>query len=209
VVGVIADAKNQGLNQPAIPEAIVNDTSPAGSANLLFLVRSLSSEAAVARALREEMRADHTGVFTKVQTLDQAIGEMTASPRLNAILLCTFAAVAFLIAIVGVHGVLAFSVTERSAEIGIRMALGASPGAVLALVMKEGAALVAAGALAGVAGALVLTRSLGTLLYGVTPTDPFTYAAVVIGLALAALAASFLPAHRAAVLDPVVTLRHE
>jgi putative ABC transport system permease protein len=209
VVGVIADAKNQGLNQPAMPEAIVNDTSPAGSAALLFLVRTLSNEAAVARALREELRADHAGLFTKVQTLDDAIGEMTASPRLNTILLSTFAAVAFLMAIVGVYGVLAFSVTERSSEIGIRMALGASPRAVFALVMKEGAVLVGAGALAGVAGTLFLTRYLATLLYGVTPTDPFTYAAVVTGLALAASAASFLPARRAAVLDPVVALRHE
>ena len=101
------------------------------------------------------------------------------------------------------------AVTERSSEIGIRMALGASPRAVFALVMKEGAVLVGAGALAGVAGTLFLTRYLATLLYGVTPTDPFTYAAVVIGLALAASAASFLPARRAAVLDPVVALRHE
>jgi putative ABC transport system permease protein len=89
------------------------------------------------------------------------------------------------------------------------MALGASPRAVIALVMKEGAVLVAAGALAGVAGALFLTRYLATLLYGVKPTDPFTYGAVVLGLALAALAASFLPARRAAVLDPLATLRHE
>jgi len=89
------------------------------------------------------------------------------------------------------------------------MALGATPGAVLALVMKEGAVLVAAGALAGVAGALVLTRYLATLLYGVTATDPGTYAAVVIGLALAALAAILVPARRAARLDPVVALRHE
>jgi putative ABC transport system permease protein len=89
------------------------------------------------------------------------------------------------------------------------MALGAAPGTVLAQVMKEGAVLVGAGALAGVAGGLVLTRYLATLLYGVTATDPVTYAAVAIGLAIAALAASFLPARRAALLDPVVALRHE
>jgi putative ABC transport system permease protein len=105
--------------------------------------------------------------------------------------------------------VLAFSVTQRRAEIGIRMALGASPRAVLALVMKDGAFLVAAGALAGVAGSLLLTRYLATLLYGVKASDPATYGAVVIGLVLAASAASFIPARRAAVLDPVITLRHE
>jgi putative ABC transport system permease protein len=209
VVGVAADSKNQGLNHPALPEAFVNDTGPAGSSDLLFLVRTLTGEGAVARALREELRASHPGLFTKVQTLDEAIGEMTASPRFNTVLLSTFAAGAFLMAIVGVYGVMAFSVTQRRAEIGIRIALGAAPRTVLAQVMREGAVLAAAGALAGVAGGLVLTRYLATLLYGVTATDPVTYAAVVIGLLLAASAASFLPARRAALLDPVVALRHE
>ena len=202
---MIADAKNQGLNQPAMPEAWINDTSPAGTADLLFLVRTLAGEGAVARALR----GNHPGVFAKVQSLDAAIGQATASPRFNTVLLSTFAAVAFLMAIVGVYGVLAFSVTRRSAEIGIRMALGATPESVLALVMKEGAATVAVGALAGVAGALLLTRYLATLLYGVAATDPGTYIAVVAGLALAATVASFLPARRAARLDPAVALRHE
>ena len=164
---------------------------------------------ALARTLREELRGQHPGLFAKIETLDEAIGQLTASPRFNTVLLSTFAGIAFLMAIVGVYGVLAFSVTQRSAEIGIRMALGATPRAVLALVMKEGALVVAVGALAGVAGALVLTRYLATLLYGVTATDPRTYLAVIIGLALAASAASFLPARRAAVLDPVVALRHD
>jgi len=209
VVGVIADAKNQGLNHPAIPEAWVNDTGEFGAADLLFLVRTLANEGAVARALREEMRANHAGIFTKVQSLDAAMAEQTASPRFNTVLLSTFAALAFLMAVVGVYGVLAFSVTQRSAEIGIRMALGATPESVRALVMKEGAATLAAGAIAGVAGALLLTRYLTSFLYGVTATDPATYIAVVAGLAAAASAASFLPARRASRLDPAVALRHE
>jgi predicted permease len=209
VVGVAADTKNQGLNQPASPEAFVNDPRTANAASVLFIVRTIASDGAFARALHDELRADHPGVFAKIETLDEEIGQATASPRFNTVLLSTFAAVAFLMALVGVYGVLAFAVAQRGAEIGIRMALGATPGAVLRLVMKEGAVLVAAGALAGVAGALVLTRYLATLLYGVTAADPGTYAAVVIGLALAALAASFVPARRAAMLDPVVALRHE
>jgi putative ABC transport system permease protein len=212
VVGIAADTKNRGLNHPAIPEAWVNDTSTGswgGAADLLFLVRSLASEAAVARALRDEMRTNHAGLFMKVETLDSKIGEQTASPRFNTVLLSAFAVVAFLMAIVGVYGVLAFSVTQRSAEIGIRMALGATPESVLALVMKEGAATFVAGGLAGVAGALLLTRYLTTLLYGVRANDPATYIAVVAGLAIAASAASFLPARRASRLDPAVALRHE
>jgi putative ABC transport system permease protein len=209
VVGVVADTKNRGLNQPAVPEAFIFDTELAGIGERFFIVRTVAGEGAMARALHEELRAKHPELFVKIDTLDQTIHELTASPRFNTVLLSTFAAVAFLMAIVGVYGVLAFAVAQRSAEIGIRMALGATPGAVLALVMKEGAVLVAAGALAGVAGALVLTRYLATLLYGVTATDPGTYAAVVIGLALAALAAILVPARRAARLDPVVALRHE
>jgi putative ABC transport system permease protein len=112
-------------------------------------------------------------------------------------------------AIVGVYGVLAFSVAQRRQEIGVRMALGATPGDVLMLVMKEGAVLVTVGALTGVCVSLLLTRPLATLLYGVTPHDPSTYAVVIAGLALTAAVASFLPAHKAASLDPVATLRHE
>jgi putative ABC transport system permease protein len=209
VVGVVADTKNRGLNQPAVPEAFIYDTELAGMGERFFIVRTVAGEGAVARALHEELRAEHPDLFVKIETLLETIHEATASPRFNTVLLSTFAAIAFLMAMVGVYGVLAFAVAERRQELGIRMALGATPGAVLALVMKEGAVLVAAGALAGVVGALVSTRYLATLLYGVRAADPGTYAAVVIGLALAALAASFLPARRAARLDPVVALRHE
>jgi putative ABC transport system permease protein len=210
VVGVVADTKNQGLNHPAVPEAFVNDTTASPwTGSLLFILRTVADEGALAHALHDELRAEHAGLFIKIETLDQAIGQLTASPRFNTVLLAAFAAVAFLMAIVGVYGVLAFSVSQRSGEIGIRMALGATPRTVLALVMKEAAVLIAAGAFAGVAAALVLTRYLATMLYGVTATDARTYAAVVIGLALAASAASFLPARRAAIVDPVVALRHQ
>jgi putative ABC transport system permease protein len=209
VVGVVADTKNQGLDQPASPEAFVNDTRTANATSVLLMVRSIAHEGAFARALHDELRAGYPGSFAQIETLDEEIGQATASPRFNTVLLATFAGVAFLMAIVGVYGVLAFSVAQRSQEIGIRMALGATPGAVLALVMKEGAALMAAGALAGVGAALILTRYLATLLYGVASTDPVTYAGVVLGLALAASAASFLPARRAALSDPVAVLRHE
>jgi len=210
VVGVIADTKNHGLSSPAMPQALIDDPSLQGFwGELTFVVRTLAPEDAFGRAFREQLRTDHPGTLTKLQTLDDAMGEMTASPRFNTVLLCTFAAVAFLMAIVGVYGVLAFSVAARRDEIGIRMALGATPRSVLSLVMKEGAGLVAVGALAGVAGARLLTRALSTLLYGVKATDSATYALVVLGLSLAAAAASFVPARRAAALDPAATLRHE
>ena len=204
VVGVVGDTKNAGLNQPATPEVWINDTANFVSADLLFLVRTLAGEAAVSHVLR----ANHPALFTKVQTLDADISARTASPRFNMVLLSTFAVIAFLMAVVGVYGVLAFSVTQRSAELGIRMALGATPRAILALVMKEGAATLLAGACAGVGAALLLTRYLTALLYGVKATDLWTYVAVVGVLAVAVAVASFLPARRASKVDPAVALRN-
>jgi putative ABC transport system permease protein len=209
VVGVVGDSKNQGLNQPAMPEAFVNDASHVFGIDLLFIVRTIAREGAFARALHDQLHAGHPGLFTKIQTLDDEIGQSTASPRFNTVLLSSFAAIAFLMAVVGVYGVLAFAVVERRQELGIRMALGASPPAVIALVMREGTILLACGTLAGVAAALALTRYLASLLYGVTATDTRTYIAVVIGLSLAAAMATWLPARRAAAADPMAALRCE
>jgi len=205
VVGVVADTKNHDLSQPATPEAWINDVASIVSSDLLFLVRTLAPASLVAQTLH----ASHPGLFSKVQTLDDDIAQRTASPRFNTVLLSTFAAIAFLMAIVGVYGVLAFSVVQRRAEIGVRMALGATPESVLAMILKEGAATLIAGATIGVAAALLLTRYLATLLYGVKPNDLATYVGVVAGLAIAALCASFLPARRASRLDPAIALRHE
>jgi predicted permease len=209
VVGVVADTKNQGLNRPATPEAFVNDTDPTANSDLVFLVRTLAGDDFVARSARDDLRAKHPGLFTKTETLDQAIGQLSATTRFNTVLLSTFAVIALLMALIGIYGVLAFSVAQRRQEIGIRMALGATRSGVVALVMKEGAVIVLVGALAGIAGALFLTRFLATLLYGVKPNDPATYGAVIISMALTAAAASFLPAHKAAALEPAVAVRHE
>ncbi|HWD00231.1 MAG TPA: ABC transporter permease [Candidatus Sulfopaludibacter sp.] len=209
VVGVVGDVKNRGLNRATAPEAFVNDPTQMNQGDLLFVARTLTAEPGVARALGDELRASHPGFLAKVETMDETIGQMSAGPRFNTVLVAAFAGLAFLMAVIGVYGVLAFSVTQRRAEIGIRMALGASPGAVLGMVMKEGALLVALGTAAGVGGALLLTRYLATLLYGVAARDPLTYVVVAGVLAAAAGVASFLPARRAAVLDPLVALRHE
>jgi len=210
VVGVVADSKNHGLNQPPIPEMFVDDIAPrSGVADLQFLVRTMADPRALAADLHAELRAHRPGMFAKVQSMDEAIREMSASPRFNSLMLSGFAAVAFLMAVVGVYGVLAFLVTERTQEIGIRMALGASPSSVVAWVVREGTLLAAAGSVAGVGGALLLTRYLRSLLYGVGERDPATFVMVVAALGLAAVAASLQPARRAATVDPLVALRQE
>ena len=163
----------------------------------------IASDGAFARALHDELRADHPGLFTRIDTSDQEIGQSTASPRFNTILLSTFAAIAFLMAIVGVYGVLAFRWLSAAGKSASGWHWGPWPAAVLTLVMREGMVLVAAGALAGVGagtGFDALPRHIalwrdGHRLLG-------TYAAVVIGLAVAAAIASFLPARKAALLDP-------
>jgi predicted permease len=209
VVGVIADSKNQGLKEAPLPEVFFNNLAASPMPDLRFLVRTLADEDSVAQELRTALRREHPGQFVKVQSLNAQMGEMSAGPRFNVILISGFAAIALMMAIVGVYGVLAFSVAQRRQEIGIRMALGAAPGAVLANLMGESATLVTAGVAAGLAASLALNRYLASLLYGVKPGDAWTYAAVVAGLALAAGAASLGPARRAAGVDPAVALREE
>ena len=143
------------------------------------------------------------------RTLDQWIANSAAQPRLNAVLLGTFAAAALLIAAIGIYGVLAYSVTHRTREIGVRMALGATPQGVMRLVVGQGMAVVSIGLGLGLFGGLALGRAVSSLVYGVTVRDPFTYVAVSVVLGTVAFAACVLPARRAARVDPIVALRCE
>ncbi|MGH7538558.1 MAG: FtsX-like permease family protein, partial [Gemmatimonadales bacterium] len=129
--------------------------------------------------------------------------------RLTSAMMGVLAAVALLLASVGVYGVMAFSVSQRTAELGVRVALGARPADILRLVERQGMLPVAIGVLAGTAGALAVTRALGSLLFGVTPTDPLTFAAVTASLAGSALLALYVPARRAMRVDPMTALRSE
>jgi len=133
---------------------------------------------------------------------------MTAGPRFNSILVASFAALAFLMAIVGVYGVLSYAVTRRTQEIGIRMALGAEPRRILGMVLGEGTVLVFVGVIAGLGAVLGLTRYLKAMLYGVSAADPVTFAAAALLLMAAAAIAMWVPARRAASVDPMVALRH-
>ena len=144
-----------------------------------------------------------------VRPMQEVVELAVAGTRFNAVLLVTFAAIAFVLASVGIYGVISYDVSRRTNEIGIRMALGAQPEDVRALIMGQGARLAVYGIVAGWIGAVVLTRWMGSMLYGVSPTDAWTFGAISILLAVVALTASFLPSRRAMALDPVVALRHE
>jgi putative ABC transport system permease protein len=152
---------------------------------------------------------DPQTAIANFETLEQARSETLASPRVMTSLLAVFAVLALLIAATGIGGILALSVSQRMHEIGVRLALGAQPGDVLTMVIRQGMALVVAGLVLGVVGALFIMRPLKALLFEVTPTDPVTFALVCAVLGLSAFAACYVPARRATRIDPLIALRHE
>jgi len=164
---------------------------------------------AVAAVRNEVHELDKDQSVADIRTLDQVVSASLAQPRLNALLLSGFAALAVLLAALGIYGVISFSVAQRTREIGIRMALGARRNDVLKQVVKQGMTLALAGTGIGLVGALTLTRLMSSLLYGVRPTDPATILAVSLVLVGVALSASYIPARRASKVDPMVALRYE
>ena len=178
--------------------------------NPTLLVRTTGDPATLAEAIRRETKAVIPNLPPPlIRTMDDLFAESIAQPRLQTELLSLFAAVALLLAAVGLYGVLAYAVTQRQREIGVRLALGAQRRTVLSLVIGQGMRLALVGVIIGVLCALALTRVLQSLLYGVTPSDPLTFAAVSLLLIATALLACWLPARRAANLNPMVALRYE
>jgi putative ABC transport system permease protein len=141
--------------------------------------------------------------------MEEVVSKSVVQPRFLALLLATFSGIALFLAAIGIYGVMAYSVTQRTQEIGVRMALGARPRHVLRLVFKQGLGMLVIGTLIGLAGAFALTRLMRTLLFEVTATDPLTYVSVIGLLILVALLACYIPARRAAKVDPLVALRYE
>ena len=208
VVGVVSDSKNNGLDASSEPMAFVNGLVDPSSTELQLIVRSVADRHALESAIAKQIRTFDSGAVVNFQTLDETISDMTAGPRFNSMLLSSFALIALLMAVIGVYGVLTFTVTQRTHEIGIRMALGAARIRILGPVLGEGTVLVLIGMAVGLAGALGLTRYLKSILYGVSTTDPSTFLFVAGGLIIAALIAMSLPARKAASIDPMIALRY-
>jgi len=152
---------------------------------------------------------DHGVPVSQVQTMEEVVAQSTAAPRFYLLLLSAFAVVAVVLAAVGIYGVMSYSVSRRTNEIGIRMALGAKPRDVGRLIVGQGMAVAVGGAVVGLVGALGLTRLMSSLLYGVGASDPATFLVVSLLLGAVALAASYIPARRATRIDPLTALRCE
>lgn len=210
VVGIVGNVKHLGLDESDVPMFYTPHTQQPSYHTMQMVVRAEGDAASLTGAVRVELsRLDKDVPLSQVRTLDSMIGKTVAAPRLRASLLGGFAVLAMLLAAVGVYGVVAYLVGQRTREIGVRLALGASGGDVVGMVMREGLRPVTLGMGVGVVGALALTRVLSSMLYGVTASDVVSYLAACGMLAVAAVAASVVPARRALRVDPVVAFRAE
>ena len=207
VIGIVGDVRYGTIDSTARPDVYIS-YGQARLSRMMVFVRTTGDPSALVPSVRAVVRRTAPGapVFD-IRSMDARVATASAQTRFTAVLLGLFAAVALSLAVMGIYGVLSFAVAQRTGEIGIRMALGAGRGRVLALVLRDGALLAVVGLVIGVAAALVLTRVLRTMLYQVATTDPLTYVGMALLLGLAVLAASWIPARRAARVDPVIALR--
>jgi putative ABC transport system permease protein len=210
VVGVVGDSRHDSLAAPPGPEMYVPlSQDPSRTMDLVMRVAStnlMGLQAEVKRAVHE---VDKDLFVPKLEPMTSVLSTQLAQPRFNMMLLAVFAGVAMILAAIGIYGVIAYSVTQRTREIGIRMALGAQRAQMLSMVLRQSLTLVAIGIGIGFLAALGVTRVLATLLYGVGANDFSTYAIVILLLGAAALLASYVPARRAMKVDPMVALRYE
>ena len=209
IVGIVGDVRDDSLGQAPGPMRYVPFAqAPFWGAQVI--VRSSLSPSSVAASIRKATHdIDKDLPVTDIETLPEALSASVAQPRFRMLLLGLFGVIALLLAAVGIFGVLSYSVARRTHEIGIRMALGATPGKILRLVLTESARLVLVGLVVGILVALGVTRYLSTLLFAVHPADPLTFLGVAVLLTAVALLACYVPARRAMRVDPIVSLRYE
>lgn len=214
IVGVIEDLRNDEVAKAALPQVYgayyqIPGVLP-GAPPLSIAVRTATDPAAVAKAIRQTiLSVDSSQPVYAIQTMSTVISNNLSQKRFALLLMALFAGIALLLAAIGLAGVISYMVAQRTREIGIRMALGAQPRQVLWMVESEALRMAALGGILGILGALALGQSLSTMLYGVSPRDPYTLAAVAAALMLIALTAAFVPAFRATRISPVIALREE
>lgn len=210
IVGVVGDARQYGPAQESRPECYMPyQQHQYNGSTLSVLVRTAGDPTALAEGMRRLARDKSPGVPVKFTTMEARISENVATPRFRSLLFGLFAGLAVCLAMAGVYGVMAYAVSQRSNEIGLRMALGASTGSVLRLMLGQGLVLAGLGLAVGLAAAVASTRLLTSMLFEVKPNDPVVYLAVAVLLCAVTLIASYVPARRAAKIDPLTALRQE
>jgi putative ABC transport system permease protein len=209
IVGIAKGVPHRAVGSQPEPDWYTSRVVSPQRHRYLF-VRSALPSSSLTTAVRNAVATiDQHQPLTSVKTMDEVIGATTAPRRFNTLLLGVFAAVALLLAALGIYSVISYSITYRTQEIGIRMALGAQRPAILMMVLRTGMLLTLIGAALGLAGAVVLTRWMSSMLFGITASDPATYATVLLVSLGAALLACAIPARRATRVDPLVALRYE
>lgn len=209
IVGVVGDIRQRSVAEEGEPTIYIHEQQN-GRVRMNLIVRTQGDPLAMTGAVRDAIHSvDKLQAITAVFTLDQALAESVARPRLLMILMATFGILGLTLGALGLYGVLAYLVNQRQREIGVRLALGADRGMVLRMVVRRGMQLAGFGVLAGLAGSVALGQVLRGVLFGVDPADPLLLALVSLTLLAVAVAASWIPARRAASVDPVVTLRDE
>jgi putative ABC transport system permease protein len=209
VVGVVADVKQYGLDRPTPMQFYLPETQFPTSA-MTLVVRTASDPASFTPAVRNEIFSlDNQLAAFNIATMDELRSDSMSLRTFSMLLLGLFAGLALVLAAVGIYGVMSYSVTQRTHEIGIRVALGASSKDVVRLVVGQGMGLAVAGVGIGVMASLALTRVMESLLYGVSATDPVTYVVISVVLGVVAVMASVIPARRASKVDPMIALRYE
>ena len=210
IVGVVADAKLYGLDAPVEPAVYVPQAQSPDVSRMAIVVRTAGNPASFASAVRREIsKLDSELPVSNVRTMEQVLSDSLMLRRVSMLLLLVFASLALTLATVGVYGLTAYSVSRRTHEIGLRVALGANQSQILRLVVGRGLLTSLIGAAVGVAAALMLTRGLAGMLYGVTATDPMVFAGVPLLLIAVSVLASYIPARKATRIDPLVALRYE
>ena len=207
IVGIVADVKQSSLAETTLPQFWAPyDQWPMSNMNVV-LHTTRDPQAVVADARGAIKQLDPDLAVAQIKTLDAVLAESVAQPRFYMVLLTAFSIVAIVLSAIGIYGVVAYLVGQRSRELGIRIALGATPSRMVQMVVREGVAMVAVGVGVGIGGALALTQLMGALLFNVKSTDPLTYASVTVLLGAVALVASSVPASRAAHVDPAIAMR--
>jgi putative ABC transport system permease protein len=211
IVGITGDVREaRAGDEPVKPEIYTPFSQARSAAGIFMVVRTQPNPLAVVSAIQDRIwTLDKNRPVTAIKTMDKQIAEDNATPKSQSVLLGIFGGLGFVLALIGVYGVMSYIVSQQTREIGIRMALGADPNGILRLVVFHGLKLALAGVAVGLGTSFALTRFIRSLLFGISPTDPLTFSTVAISLTIVAIAACAIPARRAMTVDPMIELRHD